>query len=263
MVTNDAWRAGAAYLYVLRLDGPSLAWEYLRRNPDYRREWHAGTGDVASAAHWGLAAQESPYLDARLAQPLWQPQPEGVVRLTAAERQLAHVARFSLWALPGLKSLFHDSHGLRLTLLLGGRIVRVDLACGLGEDNAFAYVITAGPHATLQWQAARSLRSLLEGASHGAGPVVAARPTRAAMAHMRSLQALDATLAGASHRDVAQAIFGVRRVAEAWHPDSELRAQTRHSIHRAHAFMQHDYRRLLGVASEGDDRTGAESPSRP
>ena len=41
VVSNDAWRASAAYLYVLLLEGPSLAWEYLRRNPDYRRDWHA------------------------------------------------------------------------------------------------------------------------------------------------------------------------------------------------------------------------------
>ncbi len=33
------WHPTAAYLYVLHLDGPALAWEYLRRNPDYRRDW--------------------------------------------------------------------------------------------------------------------------------------------------------------------------------------------------------------------------------
>ena len=218
--------------------------------------------DVASAKRWGLAALENPYLDARLAQPLWQPQPEGVVRLTAAEHGSANAARFSLWALPGRKALFHDRRGLRLTLLLGSRIVRVDLMAGLGEGMAFAYVIAAGPHAALQWQAAQRLRSLLEGASQDTSRVAAARPTRAAIAHMRSLQALDATLAGASHREVAEAIFGARRVAEAWHSDSALRAQTRHCIHRARGFMQRDYRRLLSLASEGDERTGAESPFR-
>ncbi len=219
-------------------------------------------GDGASASRWGLAALENPYLDARLAQPLWQPPPEGVVRLTAVEHGSANAARFSLWTLPGRKALFHDRRGLRLTLHLGGRIVRLDLRSGLGEGMAFAYVIAAGPHAALQWQAARSLRSLIEGASQDTVCVAAARPTRAAIAHMRSLQALDGTLAGASHREVAQAIFGVRRVSEAWHSDSALRAQTRHCIHRAHAFMQRDYRRLLNLASEGDHRTGTESPFR-
>ena len=35
----EHWYPTAAYLYVLHLDGPALAWEYLRRNPDYRRDW--------------------------------------------------------------------------------------------------------------------------------------------------------------------------------------------------------------------------------
>jgi hypothetical protein len=262
VASNYAWRASAAYLYLLLLEGPALAWEYLRRNPDYRRDWHAEAEDVSSAARWGMAALENPDLDARLAQPLWQPPPVGVLRLTAAAHELANATRFSLWALPGRKALFHDGCGLRLTLLLGGRILHVDLTCDLGEDMAFAYVIAAGPRAALQWHAARSLHSLLEGASHDAVSIIAARPNRVALAHMRSLQALDGTLAGASHREVAQALFGVRRVAEAWYPDSELRAQTRHCIHRGRVFMQRDYRRLLGVASKGDDRTHDESPSR-
>ncbi len=262
VVTNDAWRASAAYLYVLLLDGPSLAWEYLRRNPDYRRAWHAEGRDGADAQRWCLAALENPYLDARLAQPPWQPPPQGVVRLTAAEHGSANAARFSLWGLPGRKTLFHDRRGLRLTLHIGGRIAHVDLGSDLSEDMAFAYVIAAGPHAALQWQAARSLHSLFEGASQDTAGVAAARPTRAAIPHMRSLQALDATLARASHREVAQAIFGVRRVSEAWHSDSALRAQTRHYIHRAHGFMRRDYRRMLSLAPEGDHRTGAESPFR-
>ena len=33
------WYPTAAYLYVLGLDALALAWEYLRRHPDYRLEW--------------------------------------------------------------------------------------------------------------------------------------------------------------------------------------------------------------------------------
>ena len=36
------WRAAAAYLYTLDLDGPALAWEYLRRHPGYRTAWQDG-----------------------------------------------------------------------------------------------------------------------------------------------------------------------------------------------------------------------------
>jgi hypothetical protein len=31
MESSDHWHPGAAYLYVLHLDHPALAWEYLRR----------------------------------------------------------------------------------------------------------------------------------------------------------------------------------------------------------------------------------------
>ena len=41
MVDRSAehWYPTAAYLYVLHLDGLALAWEYLRRHPDYRLDW--------------------------------------------------------------------------------------------------------------------------------------------------------------------------------------------------------------------------------
>src|SRR3546814_3879287 len=61
----EPWYPTAAYLYVLHLDGPALAWEYLRRNPDYRREWvrHRRRSDAAHA--WGLHLLEDPARDAR------------------------------------------------------------------------------------------------------------------------------------------------------------------------------------------------------
>jgi hypothetical protein len=33
------WMAAAGYLYVLHLDVTALAWEYLRRNSEYRHCW--------------------------------------------------------------------------------------------------------------------------------------------------------------------------------------------------------------------------------
>lgn len=53
----------AAYLYVLSLDGPARAWEYLRRNDRYRDAWQqrGSRGTPAalrrsrrSAEPWGL-----------------------------------------------------------------------------------------------------------------------------------------------------------------------------------------------------------------
>lgn len=40
----------AAYLYALSLDGPGLAWEYLRRNTGYVADWHRHRGARTQAA---------------------------------------------------------------------------------------------------------------------------------------------------------------------------------------------------------------------
>ena len=47
------WGISAAYLYVLDLDDPAIAWEYLRRNPGYRSDWTRSKRAV-SFARWGL-----------------------------------------------------------------------------------------------------------------------------------------------------------------------------------------------------------------
>ncbi|MDA8520136.1 transcriptional regulator domain-containing protein [Acidovorax sp. NCPPB 4044] len=48
--------AAAAYFYALELDGPALAWEFLRRHADYRAEWQASAGRTMGAdpIRWGL-----------------------------------------------------------------------------------------------------------------------------------------------------------------------------------------------------------------
>ena len=65
----EHWYPTAAYLYTLHLDGPALAWEYLRRHPDYRRDWLRRRRRPEAAARWGLRLLEDPALDARDAHP--------------------------------------------------------------------------------------------------------------------------------------------------------------------------------------------------
>jgi hypothetical protein len=56
------WRSAAAYAYLNNLDPAELAWEFLRRNPDYQRDYREATGEAAVQAdflepwvvRWGL-----------------------------------------------------------------------------------------------------------------------------------------------------------------------------------------------------------------
>src|SRR5262245_31247649 len=50
MSEEIAWRASAAYLYLLKCTAGALAWEYLRRNGVYQDQWRNGR----SASRWGL-----------------------------------------------------------------------------------------------------------------------------------------------------------------------------------------------------------------
>lgn len=52
------WAVSAAYLYTLDLDGPALAWEYLRRHPQYRVDW--ARRRFVSFGRWGLRQRRRP-----------------------------------------------------------------------------------------------------------------------------------------------------------------------------------------------------------
>ncbi|MGJ7524870.1 transcriptional regulator domain-containing protein [Variovorax sp. GB1P17] len=55
------WSVSAAYLYTLDLDGAALAWEYLRRNPQYRAEYGASERRRTSwFQRWGLRCRRRP-----------------------------------------------------------------------------------------------------------------------------------------------------------------------------------------------------------
>ena len=58
---REPWGVSAAYFYILDLDGPALAWEYLRRNLKYRAE-HAASARRRAAwcERWGLRCRRGP-----------------------------------------------------------------------------------------------------------------------------------------------------------------------------------------------------------
>ncbi|ESY91657.1 DUF2285 domain-containing protein [Mesorhizobium sp. LNHC209A00] len=60
------------------------------------------------------------------------------------------------------------------------------------------------------------------------------------------LQALDGSLAGASHREIAEALIGKLRVQDDWKdPRDHLRDRIRRAIRRGHALMNGGYRAFV------------------
>ncbi|SKC74529.1 DUF2285 domain-containing protein [Paraburkholderia hospita] len=243
--STEAWYPTAAYLYVLHLDGPALAWEYLRRHPDYRRDWLRRRRQQEATHAWGLRLLEDPALDARDAHPAWFPNHDGVLQLypDADPPPEAHI--FEFWRIPGHKHLIHDGKRLMLTARWSGCCVRFALAPGLVDGMAYLYAVRA---CATPFTSYRTITAELDKLAVAEGTVPAAatcsRPTPAALLELHTLQALDATLAGASLRETAVGLFGAEAVAAGWYTDGGLRSRMRRLIRRGQMLMRGGYRRL-------------------
>lgn len=180
--------------------------------------------------------------------PLWTHAVDSTVHIDRAELLTPTSENFEPWTLPGRKWLTADAAGLSLTARIGSHTTRWQLGADLKDGDPFAYVLPAGARLPHHLQQLRKHLAVL-------GPARAPRhprpfrPSRAGLVHMRTVQALDGALAGASHREIALGVFGREHVAGRWHPDSELRARVRHLVRRGEQFMLGGYHRLLDGAA--------------
>lgn len=241
----EHWYPTAAYLYTLHLDGPALAWEYLRRNPDYRRDWLRRRRRPDAAHDWGLRVLEDPSLDARDAQPAWFPDHGAVVQLYPDADPPPDAYAFEFWRVPGRKQLIHDGKRLVLVSRWPGCCMRLALGPGLEDGMAYLYAARACAVPCARYRAIAAELDALAVATI-AEPVASARsrPTPAAVLELHTLQALDASLADASLREIAEGLFGADAVAADWHKDSALRARVRRLVQRGEALMRGGYRTL-------------------
>lgn len=260
--SSDHWHPSAAYLYALHLDAPALAWEYLRRDPDYRRDWLRHRGDPKAAQHWGLRLLEDPGLDARDAHPAWFPDHDAVVQLYPDADPPPDALPFEFWRIPGERQLIHDGRRLVLMARLPACCVRVALAPALEDGMAYVHAVRACQNPCARYHALAAELDKLDAAHDTPAAVIKARPSASAMLELHTLQALDGTLAGASLRSVADVLFGAEAVAAGWHADGDLRARVRRMVRRGLNLMRGGYRRLaqLPPLEQGRSAVGAKRP---
>ncbi|HCE6430186.1 TPA: DUF2285 domain-containing protein [Pseudomonas aeruginosa] len=259
----EQWYPTAAYLYVLHLDDLALAWEYLRRNSEYRRDWRDRQRRPEAAQHWGLRLLEDPRLDARDAHPAWFPDPPELIHLYPDVDPMPDSVAFDFWRIPGIKGLVHDGRRLLLTTRWPGCCLRLTLAPGLEQSMAYVHAVRACAKPCARFRALAAELDRLAVATDAA-PFAAARcrPSPAALLELHTLQALDATLAGASLREVAQGLFGPDVVTGGWHADGGMRSKVRRLVRRGRELMHDGYRRLAQLDEHGEGRS-AQPPKRP
>ncbi|MEQ9946413.1 DUF2285 domain-containing protein [Pectobacterium aroidearum] len=241
----ESWYPTAAYLYVLHLDELALAWEYLRRHPDYRHDWLRRRRQPDAANHWGLRMLEDPALDARDAHPAWFPGYPCTAQLHPDIDPPSDATAFDLWRIPGQKHLVHDGQRLMLTAQWPGCCMRLTLAPSLEDGMAYVYAIRSCDRPCARHCMLRTELDKLAVSSEGTPAAVARpRPAPTALQELHTLQVLDGTLVGASLREVAEGVFGTDAVVKGWYADGGLRSRVRRLVRRGLTLMRGGYRRL-------------------
>jgi len=121
----------------------------------------------------------------------------------------------------------------------------------------YGYLIAAGaPLTTVHWSL-NLIKAFMSWRDVEPAGRAFARPSHAAVVHMRALQAYDGVCAGASHRKIATVVFGADIVANRWEPDSELRAHVRYLIRRARFLVDLGYVTLMTTRPK---KEGAAAP---
>jgi hypothetical protein len=193
-----------------------------------------------------LRLLEDPTRDARDAHPAWFPDHDGVLQFYPDADPPPEADAFEFWRIPGHKHLIHDGKRLVLTASWPGCCVRLALAPGLADGMAYLYAVRACATPCTSY---RTITAELDklAAVDAAVPVAVARsrPTPAALLELHTLQALDASLAGASLRETAIGLFGAETVGSGWYTDGGLRSRVRRLVRRGQSLMRGDYRRFV------------------
>jgi hypothetical protein len=251
-------------------DPSDWAWEFLRRNPDYRADWRAsvprrlpqvtlkdGTRLLRlrrrypRAERWGLYAFADPSVPARRAPAFWHLDAlQRIVRLRAelpaqgvGNSKSAAVIALSDFRVDRVAAIGVDN--VPLVLLKGpGSHVPVEI-CGLAALSLpFAPVFEIGGLLDLGSQT-----ELLKRLHRFAGPSPAAGNRSAFAIDERlhhALIALDESLGGKTYRQIAITIYGEKRVAEEWlGPSQYLKDRTRRLVAKGTELMKGGYRELL------------------
>lgn len=127
-----------------------------------------------------------------------------------------------------------------------GRWLQLALLGGSARSH-HRWMVDALPDAKLGPARLLALRRLADLRTHGVLRGALYPPDPCGPRLVKVLQALDGWLAGASHSDIAAALFGEARAKRDWRdPGGNLRDQVRRAIKRGRWLMTGGYRQFLG-----------------
>lgn len=219
------WRDPECYDHLRAADPRMFAWEWLRRCRVYRRAWlrYCEEGDAIAALAarpFGLAKLEDPAIDARFARPIWRSEHDPhVVAADAEEGQAASADLIDILPVAPIAHVAIGSEGSEHWLLSDGRwLIRLDIVGGtlLGGPALLRFRLDGLTLLPARLKTLGNLVRLLAAPASGLRVPVTRRTQR----WIFELRTADALEKGASHREIAQGLFGDLAVEE-WRLNSE------------------------------------------
>ena len=224
------WRDAAAYAPLLGADRSLLAWEWLRRDAEYRR---ASGRPGTEAGKFGLLAFEDPRRPVPLARPMWNarsdPHVLSVVRVQAAQADDV----LDLGQFEAMTTIVRGEEQEHLLLCDGLRTLRLDaphLTFGTGPA-CFRYRLEGVVSAERGLITLRRLIALCRTGAIRSGPRCSeAQATRQVLL----LRTFDALAAGAAQREIAQFLLSPSVSAPRWRAhESSVRSRVQRLVRSA------------------------------
>lgn len=245
------------YRYLEGASRRQFAWEWLRRDPDYRRLPPSGRyrtsegmpiiepAPVACRERWGCVFVEDAQLSVPEIPMLWASGLDpSVLRVEARAARSDEADLFNLerWASNAL--LVAGGQGDEHLLLYGGRHhIHLHVVAGTLREGPVRFRFDIDWHDGCD-QAVRTLRGFLHLCRFGE-----LRPgglDRSSPRAISTLRVHDALSEGASIRDIGVMLFGYERVDSEWHaPGESLKSQCRRLVASARRMADGAYKDLL------------------
>lgn len=248
-MSKPNWRIAESYAYIFELAPQEIAWEFLRRNPDYQS--CVNTINLSSdedtshlAKRWGLRFLADPALNAIETSIFWHPE---ICAYTVILDAGVCVTSKNITLTEDILSqakIRKAKDGQHILLRKAGHIHQIFLTPRAEITRQLHAVIPFDNSTKIRMIATAQLWRIVMNRKAMQFSIHAQRRQKL----IQSLRALDANLAGASHRLIAQEIFSpIRQEAESWRVSS-MRGCVRRLVETGATLMKKGYRDLLTLA---------------
>jgi len=233
---------GEPYDYLKIIDPTGLAWEWLRRDTDYRQQPpsarqqtnlgnHIAMAPSACIARWGCLCVENADLRATDASILWRsPLDPAILRVAAAPCSSHDSMTFDLRHWANRAVIVNDAAGREHILLRGRSGIRLDVIAGTLRDGPVSLRFDMTGSNDIE-SSLRTLRRFLHVCKTGDASPLSMTNGVPSCRTINALRVHDALHQGASIRDIGIMLFGQARIGSEWRsPGESLKSHCRRLI---------------------------------